>query len=280
MRLSDSSTRVFDFDGRGLLTSSTDGAGITQTYAYFDSSAPQKEGYLKTRTMGVATTTYDVDARGNVVSVQDQEGRATTYQVNKLDQVEAEVGAFSQAKPNYNAAGQVVYRDRLTGKDVSNNPVFTRTSYDVDELDRLKSQTESSGTLSSFSTYGYDPAGNLKTVSRTAAPTVSFTHDNRDRVTGVDGSLITVGGIGDINANPADPNSPPVGKRSPSLHKEIFGRWRPPTGLILTGCSNHGPRGSVFSREDCWDGTGIGDGRSPRSRAVFSLLQTPSGSAR
>lgn len=53
----------------------------------------------------------------------------------------------------------------------------------------------------SVSAYGYDDAGNLRTVSRTAAPLVTFDYDNRDRVRSVTtGASVTRYGYDDDGA--------------------------------------------------------------------------------
>lgn len=187
VKLPDNSTRTFEFDSRGLLTASTNGVGVRETYIYFDSSAGPAEGYLRSRTVNAsATTTYELDARGNVTTVTDGAGRSVSYQMNKLDQVELESRSGSQTKTTYNAAGQVTARDVLAGTSSDGTPVFARTSFDVDELGRLKTRSESGGAAgSSVTSYAYDAAGNLKTISRTASPPTSFDYDSRYRVTAV-----------------------------------------------------------------------------------------------
>lgn len=189
--LPDSTTRTFSFDERGLLTSSA-GAGTAESYTYFDQSAGPKEGYLWTRTGGGTAATYVTDNRGNVVSVSDSESRSAFYQVNKLDQVEQESRAGSQSTSTYNAAGQVVARDVLSGTDAQGHAIFAETRYGVDELGRLTSRIELDGTSSSTAGYGYDPAGNLLTATRSDAPSSSYSYDSRSRLAAVtNGSATT-----------------------------------------------------------------------------------------
>ena len=95
-------------------------------------------------------------------------GSNTRLTVNKLDQVEAQVSGVSSTTMTYDAAQNIATRSVLVGTAPTGAPILSTTTYTIDEIGRVKLRVDNGLTTQ----YGFDPAGNLKTVIRPSTAAV------------------------------------------------------------------------------------------------------------
>ncbi|HKR65020.1 MAG TPA: RHS repeat-associated core domain-containing protein [Thermoanaerobaculia bacterium] len=193
----DGSTATVARDERGNPKSATDASGMTSTFSYDEHgllktlSDPRtgsasftyvpdgpKKGLLQSATTPEGTATYDIDVRSNVKTITEPGGRTTNYTVNKLDQVEKVKFGSAEKTMSYDAAGNLKSRSVLAGYTPSGTPIYSALTANINEVGRLTTQTENGVTT----TYGYDPAGNLKSATQPAAAPVLYGYDSSDRL--------------------------------------------------------------------------------------------------
>jgi RHS repeat-associated protein len=174
----------FQYDAQGRMTSQTlpdNGSSSRRrdTFLYY-TNGPQN-GYLQ-RTIVDAnnfalTTTYEYDARGNVVRTIDPLGHDTTNIVNELNQVVRQIsrqitnnfGTFRYERDTtYDANDKVVQTDvqNLDEQGVLQTNAYFTTTYTYDELNELTNVTqEVDPTHNIVTQYAYD-ANNNRTLVR------------------------------------------------------------------------------------------------------------------
>jgi len=185
-------TTITGYDEHGLLKTSSDPRTGNMTYQYVPSGV-QKD-YLFTATTSDGMTTYAVDNRGNVKTIQTPGANSTTLTINKLDQLEKQVSGVSSTTMTYDAAQNIATRSALAGTIPTGMPILSTTTYTIDEIGRMRLRTDNGLQTQ----YGFDPAGNLKTVTRPSAADVTYGYDDRNRLTSVtEGTLITRYGYDD-----------------------------------------------------------------------------------
>jgi YD repeat-containing protein len=190
------------YDEHGLLRTSSDPRTGDATYEYVPTGV-QKD-YLFTGTTSDGTTTYGVDNRGNVQTIKTPAGTNTILTVNKLDQIEEEVSGVSSTTMTYDAAQNIATRSALAGTTPTGTPILSTTTYTIDEIGRVRLRVDNGLTTQ----YGFDPAGNLKTVTRPSAAGVIYDYDDRNRLTSVtEGMLITRYGYDDDSTQQAITNA-------------------------------------------------------------------------
>jgi RHS repeat-associated protein len=158
-------TTKYSYDSVGNLATATDANGNTTAYSNYDVT-----GYPQTITdaLGKATK-YTYDSRGNVTSVKDPFGATTTYGydvfgrlgqiVTPKDQNASPPVYITTPAPLYDGNDNVVKSFTATGAE-------TDYTYDAnDELTVKKAPPDSSGSGQPQTSYGYDPAGNLTSVT-------------------------------------------------------------------------------------------------------------------
>ncbi|HEX8407828.1 MAG TPA: DUF6531 domain-containing protein, partial [Thermoanaerobaculia bacterium] len=165
------------YDQHGLLKSSNDPRLGNSTFGYETSGV--KAGYLKTATKPDGVTQYGTDSRGNRTSIVDPTGRAMTYTVNKLDQIERFQQGASQRTFTFNAAGHPVADSELVADDPATGPVYNTTTYGVDAMGRVRTTSKNGVTRQ----YGYDAAGNVTSSTSPVEPLTTYGYDARNRLT-------------------------------------------------------------------------------------------------
>ncbi|MHB0972301.1 MAG: DUF6531 domain-containing protein [Thermoanaerobaculia bacterium] len=173
-------TTTFEFDERGQVKKVIDPRSGTSTYAY-ETTDSLKKGYLTTITTADGPTTYTVDNRGNVLQTTKAGGATVNYTVNKLDQLEEESTTSSKTTFTYDGAGSLASRSILAGADPAGTPLVSSTTYAIDENGRLRTRTEDDR----VTTYGYDPAGNLSTVTAPGIAQTVYGYDIRDQLVSI-----------------------------------------------------------------------------------------------
>jgi RHS repeat-associated protein len=167
-----SSTLVFDELGR-ISSVTTPRTGLI-SYSYF--TGPNS-GYVNTAQNAAGSRTYSVDPRGNITSDQDPSGHTKTFSVNKLDQVETEQRGQSTVVTTFDAAGNPSNRNTLTAFQSSGEPIYSTSTFAFDAQARLRMRSDND----MVANYGFDNAGNLSTVTRTASAPVTYGYDARNR---------------------------------------------------------------------------------------------------
>ena len=124
------------------------------------------------------TTSYSNDHRGNVTKVVDSSGRAISYTVNALDLVEAEQSPTGQKTYKYDASANMVEASAQSAVAADGKPVFVTTRYEYDALRTITAVAAPEGVTS----YGFDNAHNLQSVSKPDGKVVSYQFDARNRI--------------------------------------------------------------------------------------------------
>jgi YD repeat-containing protein len=173
-------TTTLEYDERGQVKKVVDPRSGTLTYGY-ETADSLKKGYLSTITSPDGPTTYSVDNRGNVVQATKAGGATTKYTINKLDQLEEESTISAKRTFTYDGAGALATRSVLAGTDAAGTPLFSSTSYGIDEHGRLHTRTEDGRVTS----YGYDSAGNLSTITAPGVAQTIYGYDVRDQLVSI-----------------------------------------------------------------------------------------------
>jgi RHS repeat-associated protein len=173
------------YDDFGRVTSITDPRTGTTGFGYY---AGTKSGYLNTVVNSAGTMTYTVDGRGNATGITDASGKSVTYTVNKLDQTVTTAQGDAVTNVAFDAAGAMKSRQTLAGVDSSSQPVFSNTTYQVDEVGRVHMQTDNGQVM----TVRYDPKGNEHSLTRGGNPPATFVFDARDRLAAETTGTLTV----------------------------------------------------------------------------------------
>jgi RHS repeat-associated protein len=194
----------------GLETSRTDPSGNVETAVY----TAQKQGLVtfyvtsKLTYADGASSSYQYDANGNVLSETDQAGKVTQYTYNKQGQVLTESNA---------SGGVTTYAYNSDGTVASvTTPAGDKTQYGYDAQKRLAKVTYADGTSEAFTydardqlvqhspaagapeTFAYDSNGNLRSYTDLSGATTTFTYDANDRPVSVkDGAGATTAAVYD-----------------------------------------------------------------------------------
>jgi RHS repeat-associated protein len=136
---------AYTYDASGRLTAKTDQTGFVTNYSY---DALGELSQL-TNAAGAVITTYTYDAAGNLTAVANANGSTTTYTYDA----------------NGNATSIV-----NEGPGATIDSTFT---YTVDSDGRRTSMVSAAGTT----TYGYDPDGQLTTVTLPGGRTITYAYD-------------------------------------------------------------------------------------------------------
>ena len=159
-------THSYDLQGRK--TSHTDFNGATHNYSY----TPDNDDVLRIDYEDGTFVEYTYTAN-RLMETATTESGVTQYTYDERDRV------LSETQPNsavltytYDFAGN---RTQVSVTKGTNN---TLTDYSFDELNRLSTVTDASGTT----TYTYDPVGNRGTVTYPNDTLTQYTYDTRNRL--------------------------------------------------------------------------------------------------
>jgi len=169
-------TTKYTYDPTGQLSTTTNADGNKTSYTSYDPA-----GYPKTITDALGNAAqYGYDSRGNVTSTTDPLQHTSTYAYDVFGRPGQSVVPKTATKSVTTPAPVYDGNDNVTQ---STAPTGAVTSYTYDANDELVSKLappDSTGTTQPQTTYGYDPAGNLASVTKplgnvTGAAPGSFT---------------------------------------------------------------------------------------------------------
>jgi RHS repeat-associated protein len=208
---------TYSYDAASNLTGVTNALGYTTTYAV-DAASRQTAVTIPLTSSTSATTTYTLDAAGEVTSVKDPLSRVTTYTYtsrgwlasvkNPLGDVTSysydalgdETGMTQTDTHSTSVVTTMTYLDDTGLAQTTTDPLsyVTTYSYDAnyrltyvnensqgiqnvtytyDALDRLVARDNDGGTT----TYGYDSAGNVTSVTDPLSNTSTYSYDGQGR---------------------------------------------------------------------------------------------------
>jgi RHS repeat-associated protein len=160
------------YDAAGNLTSLTHFNGVTTTYTY-----DTLNRLLSRATPGEPTVSFTYTATGKRATMTDASG-TTSYSYDSLDRLTAKATPEGTLNYTYDAAGNVASVN-------SNHTNGVSVSYAYDELNRLSTVTDGRLQGNQMTTYAYDPASNVTTVSYANGVQSSMTYDALNRITGL-----------------------------------------------------------------------------------------------
>ncbi|MCE9638366.1 MAG: hypothetical protein K8T90_21910 [Planctomycetes bacterium] len=183
-------THGYSYNANGTLASFTDGEGKVTSYSYYTTGA--KKGRLQTTVVdsgsgGLALTwTYDYEAWGDLKSVTDPRGNATTYAVERygnVRQVDAPSALGYVTKfihdGNLNVITKQVKNVDWDGTWLS-TPSWWNTNYAYSPMDQVMSMVEKVTQYDDrITNFEYDANDNLAKVMRDGRET-RMTYDERD----------------------------------------------------------------------------------------------------
>jgi RHS repeat-associated protein len=196
---------TFSFDKSNRLASIRYPGGTTVTYAYDKNSNPTSEvgfGYTKTSsydeldrvtnvTMNYGsfskTTTYTYDANGNRLTALDPESGTTSYAYDAANR------QWKVTDPETRATTYVYDRDsRGTSTTYANGVVTTNTWNATNQLTKVETKKSDSTLIERFE-YGYDKAGNRRSVKLASGSITWYEYDELYRLTKMTepGSVVT-----------------------------------------------------------------------------------------
>ncbi|MGQ5522014.1 RHS repeat-associated core domain-containing protein [Chitinimonas sp. PSY-7] len=215
--LPDGSWASYGYDPMGNRTEMRDNLGRVTIYTY------DEHNRLATVTDPLrGVTKYDFNPRGKLLSVTDPRGLITSYQYNGFDDlvqitspdtgvtkftyhVDGRVASSTDAKNqetryDYDAAGRrskVTFADGVVqtyayGENGSSTDMITeiatptgKISFSYDSLGRVSSEKRSVWNKDYTTSYGYDAAGRLNTLTYPSGRTVIYFYDNAGQVSKV-----------------------------------------------------------------------------------------------
>lgn len=168
-------TTKYAYDPLDRLTSVTDPKGLATTYAY---DGLDNQAQTSSPDTGLTTKTYD--AAGNVLTATDAHGLKTTYTYDKLNRPTK--AAFADGKTityaydqGANGVGKLT-----TLTDASGSLQWT---YDVHG--RVVTRKQIAGATTLTTSYAYDAAGRLATMTYPSGRKVGYAYDAAGRVSGL-----------------------------------------------------------------------------------------------
>lgn len=150
----------------GQVCTSKDGDGNTTTYSY-DSAGNLTQ---VTPPSPLGATTYGYDSLGRVTSVTDGNGKTTTYGYNVRDQI------VTTTFNNNDVVTTSWYPNGLEA-GTSDPARSASTTISYDDLGQQTGQTQTSGTQTITTSYGFDAAGNTTSYGDSLYGTVTYVYD-------------------------------------------------------------------------------------------------------
>lgn len=168
---------VTTYDAHDRPTNITDPNGNTTSYTY--------DGFgdvIQVASQASGTGTYRYDLAGNLVQKTDGNGDITDYTYDALDRV------LTTTYPS-DATENVTYTYDQSGHGFGVGRLTTLTdaagslSRSYDERGNLLTETRSHGTVTLHTSYSYDPASRVSSITYPSGWTVSSTRDTMGRIT-------------------------------------------------------------------------------------------------
>jgi RHS repeat-associated protein len=166
-------TETRQYDQNGNLSSITHFNGVTTTYTY-----DSLNRLLSSITPGETAVSHTYTGTGKYLTTTDASG-TTTYSYDNMDRLTGKATPEGTLNYTYDAAGHVA-------SIASSNPNGASVSYTYDDLNRLSTVVDNrlvSG--ANTTTYTYDPASNVATVTYPNAVQTLFQYDTLNRVAGL-----------------------------------------------------------------------------------------------
>ncbi|MGO8758498.1 MAG: RHS repeat-associated core domain-containing protein, partial [Terracidiphilus sp.] len=165
-------TETRTYDQNGNLSSVKHFNGVTTTYAY-----DQLNRLLSRSTPGETTVSFTYTQTGQYATSSDASG-TTTYAYDNMDRIVAKATPEGTLNYTYDAAGHVASIS-------SSNTNGASMSYTYDDLNRLSTVVDNRLSGSNTTTYSYDNASNVGTVTYPNGVQSTFTYDTLNRVSGL-----------------------------------------------------------------------------------------------
>ena len=172
-------TETRTYDAAGNLQTLTHFNGAVTTYTY-----DALNRLLSRTTPGETTVSFSYTATGKRATMSDGSG-TTTYSYDSLDRLTTKAAPAGTLTYSYDGAGN------LTSMS-SNHSNGVLVSYTYDDLNRLSTVTDSRLQSNQTTTYAYDPASNVASVTYPNQLRSTFTYDQLNRLTGLSTSTSPV----------------------------------------------------------------------------------------
>jgi RHS repeat-associated protein len=162
-------TETRQYDNNGNLASVTHFNGAVTTYTY-----DTLNRLLSRATPGETTVSHTYTSTGKYATTTDSSG-TTNYSYDSMDRLTAKATPEGTLNYTYDAAGHVA-------SIASSNTNGASMSYTYDNLDRLNTVVDNRLTGSNTTTYSYDSASNVATVTYPNGVETQFQYDTLNRV--------------------------------------------------------------------------------------------------
>jgi RHS repeat-associated protein len=162
-------TETRTYDNNGNLATITHFNGVSTTYAY-----DQLNRLLSRATPGEATVSFTYTSTGKRQTMTDASG-TTTYAYDSMDRLSSKATPEGTLSYSYDAAGNLASMN-------SSNTHGVSATYGYDNLNRLTSVVDGNLSGSNTTSYTYDNASNVGTVTYPNGIESRFTYDLLNRV--------------------------------------------------------------------------------------------------
>jgi YD repeat-containing protein len=189
-------TQTWSFDPGGNWKTLTDFNGRTTTFSY--DTLNRLIGKTPDPNTGDPVVTFSYTATGKRATMTDASG-TTTYSYDSLDRLITKATPQGTLSYTYDGTGNLASM-------ISSNARGVSASYTWDELNRLKTVVDNNLPAGqNTTTYAYDPASNLATVTYPNGVQFTFTYDTLNRVTALNGYSYQLGPTGN-RQSASEPN--------------------------------------------------------------------------
>ena len=165
---------TYEYDNVGNIITLTDSNDNDTTYTY-----DEMNRLLTIETALAKTTTYEYDPVGNLTNITDPIGNETIISYSSTNKI-----IQKEFKNNQGQTQKVItftYNDvgKMMTADGGSFGVVTNT---YDDVNRLASSSLNYGSFSKITSYGYDNAGNVTSMTNPDNQTTTYTYDDVGRL--------------------------------------------------------------------------------------------------